>query len=754
MFEAPPTLAPDQPQPASSTNTAERTYTVDVDGVTFELKTGKLAPQAGGAVTVQVGETLVLATATGSQQPREGIDFFPLSVDLEERLYAAGRIPGSFFRREGRPSEAAILAARLIDRPLRPLFPRAFRNDVQIIITALSSDGQNLLDIPSLVGASAALMISDVPFTEPVGAIRVGLIEGRLVMNPTADEMAQSRLDLRLAGTRDAILMVECGAAGVDEDQMIEAITAGHRAMQPLIEVQERMRAEVGKAKREFDADEPPPELRQRVREVVGGRIDQALADSATKEDRTAALDALRAEWTALFADDETVAARYVQATFDEYLKERVRRRILDQGVRPDGRGPEELRSLYTEVTVSPRAHGSGLFQRGETQVLSMTTLGTLGEEQRLDSLRPEETKRFMHHYNFPPFSTGETWPLRGPRRREIGHGALAETALRAVMPGEADFPYTVRLVSEVLASNGSTSMASVCASSLSLMDAGVPIAAPVAGIAMGLIVDPDDPARHTVLTDIQGMEDALGDMDFKVAGTAAGVTALQMDMKIRGLSEAVMRRALDQARQARLAILDHMGATLAAPRPELSRYAPRIITIKIDPELIGKLIGPGGKNIRALEAETGAKIDIQNDGTVHIAAVEGSAGEAALERVKALTTGPELGTIYSGKVVRITDFGAFVEILPGTDGLVHISQLSDERVESVQSVVQIGDEILVMVTDVADGKVRLSRQAVLEGWSLEEARERDVGVSRGRSRGPDRGRGGDRGSYRGSRGR
>ncbi len=739
-------------EPGLSAMPAERSLTAEVAGVPFVFRTGKLAQLAGGAVSVQVGDSLVLATATASQHVREGIDFFPLSVDLEERLYAAGRIPGSFFRREGRPSEAAILASRLIDRPLRPLFPKGFRNEVQIVVTTLSSDGENFLDIPALVGASAALMVSDIPFPEPVGAVRVGLVEGELIINPTTDLMAISTLDLRLAGTREAILMVECGAGEIDEETMIRAIRTGHEAMGPLFDAQWRLREWAGKPKRDIPLATVSEEVRASVRGHIGSRMDDALTHSPTKAARQEAVDGLRAEVAALFTQDEGVNPKDVTAAFDELLKERVRARILG-GIRPDGRGPRELRGLYSEVGVAPRAHGSGLFQRGETQVLSMTTLGTLGEEQRLDNLRPEETKRFMHHYNFPAFSTGETWPQRGPKRREIGHGALAETALRAVIPKEEAFPYTVRVVSEVLSSNGSTSMASVCAGTLSLMDAGVPITAPVAGIAMGLVTD--EAGRAVVLTDIQGMEDALGDMDFKVAGTRSGITALQMDIKLGGLSDEVLRQALAQARDARLAILDAMLATLPGPRAELSTFAPRIFSVHIAPEFIGKLIGPGGKTVRALQEETGTKIDIQDDGTIYIAATNGEAAEAARARVVALTEVPETGKIYQGKVVRTTDFGAFIEILPGVEGLVHISQLASDRVERVEDVVEAGDEVLVMVTDVADGKLRLSRLAVLEGWSLEEARASDKGIGGGRGGprgGGDRGPrgGGDRGGYRG----
>ncbi|MFN2115793.1 MAG: polyribonucleotide nucleotidyltransferase [Anaerolineae bacterium] len=740
------TSAPGSAVAAPSLELVERSYTATVGDKEFTLRTGKLAHLAGGAVTVQLGETLVLATATASKTPREGIDFFPLSVDLEERLYAAGRIPGSFFRREGRPSESAILTDRLIDRPLRPLFPKSFRNEVQIIITALSSDGQNYLDIPALIGASAAPMVSDIPFPEPVGAVRVGMVDGEFVIDPTADEMVGSVLDLRLAGTKDAILMVEAGAHELDEETIIRAIRTGHAAMQPIIEVQNRMRADVGKSKRELTQDELPQELVDGVEREYGQRIDDVLAQSLDKTARNEAIDEIRDECMAAYADDEDVDPRHVAGAFNQMLKEHVRDRILDEGIRPDGRGPDEIRPLRSEVGVSPRAHGSGLFQRGETQVLSITTLGTLGEEQRLDTLRPEETKRFLHHYNFPPYSTGETWFLRGPKRREIGHGALAETAIRPLIPSEDEFPYTVRIVSEVLASNGSSSMASVCASTLSLFDAGVPMSAPAAGIAMGLVTDHDDPSRYVVLTDIQGLEDALGDMDFKVAGTQSGITALQMDIKLGGLSDQILRESLAQARQARLAILDNMLATLPEPRDEISPYAPRILTLHIDPDSICKLIGPGGKTIRSLEEETGCKLDVQNDGTVYVAAVGGEGAEEAKEMILALTAGPELGKTYSGKVVRTTDFGAFVEILPGTDGLVHISQLSTDRVDNVGSVVQVGDEILVMVTDVTDGKVRLSRRAVLEGWTLEEARASDSGVG-GRSR--SGGRGGSRGGRR-----
>ncbi len=740
-------LGDERPTGTILPNLQAHRYSTTVAGKEFTFETGKLAGQAGGAVTVRVGDTVVLATATASKEPREGIGFVPLSVDLEERLYAAGRIPGSFFRREGRPSEAAILIDRLIDRPLRPLFPKGWTYETQIIVTTLSSDGQNFLDIPALIGSSAALMISDIPFPEPVGAVRVGLINGEFVINPTAEELKESTLDLRVAGTADAILMVECGANEVSEDKMIEAIQLGHEAMQPIIALQARMAEEVGKPKREVPPVESKGEAQQAVGERLGGRIREVFAQVASKEERSQALDALRDEvLEVLSVEDEiidtaedTFAPDDIKMAFDELVKAEVRQAILEHGRRPDGRGPKDIRPIACEVGLSPRAHGSGLFTRGETQVLSIATLGTIAEEQRLDTLRPEEFKRYIHHYNFPPFSTGETWFLRGPKRREIGHGALAETALRPMIPDEEEFPYTIRVVSEVLSSNGSTSMASVCASTLALMDAGVPIKKPVSGIAMGLVTDPET-GRYQILTDIQGMEDHLGDMDFKVAGTRDGITALQMDIKIKGISSEIMSQALEQAREARLFILDKMAETIAEPREELSPYAPRITTIKIDPDKIGKVIGPGGKMIRAITEETDTKIDIDDDGTVFIAATEGAAAQAAIERIRSLTQEPEEGKIYKGKVVRITEFGAFVEILPGVDGMVHISQLSDHHVKKVEDVVRVGDEVLVMITDIdREGKIRLSRQAVLEGWNLETARKMDRpggGRSRGRGRG------------------
>ena len=718
-----------------------RTFQTTVGGKTFTLETGRLASLAGGAVTARLGDTVMFAAATISQNAREGIDFFPLSVDYEERLYAGGRIPGSFFRREGRPSEAAILIARLTDRPLRPLFPKDLRNDVQVILYSLSSDGENPLDMLGIIAASAALSLSDVPWAGPVGAVRIGRVEGHWAVNPTYAELEKSELDLRVAGTRDALLMVEAGADEIPEDLMVEALELAHRSMQPLIELQAEMAAQLGKPKTDYRSFAISEALRSAVSEKARERLAKALRDELDKAERQAVLDAIEGEVLAGFADDAEMAEEDIREAFHDVYRDEVRQRILEGRVRPDGRGPKDIRPISCEVGLSPRAHGSGLFTRGETQVLTLATLGTPREAQELDGLAPIDFKRYMHHYNFPPFSTGEVRPLRGSSRREIGHGALAERALVPVLPSEADFPYTLRLVSEVLSSNGSTSMASVCGSTLALMDAGVPIRAPVAGIAMGLIKEGE---RHAVLTDIQGVEDHLGDMDFKVAGTERGLTALQMDIKIKGLTPAIMAEALAQAREARLLVLDRIQACLPAPRPDLKPHAPRITILKIDPEKIGAVIGPGGKVIRKIQEETGVKIDIEDDGRVFIAATEGPSAEKARMQIEALTEVPVVGRIYTGKVVRITDFGAFVEILPNLDGLVHISQLDSTRVEHVEDVFKVGDEITVMVTAIdPDGKVRLSRQAVLEGWTAEEAASRDrrpgAGGGRGRPHGTSR---------------
>lgn len=709
-------------------------YSTLVGGREVVLESGLLAPQAGGAVTVRLGDTVMFAAATMGE-PRPDVDFFPLSVEYEERLYATGKIPGSFFRREGKPSTEAILTARLADRPIRPLFPEGMRNEVQIIMYSLSADPSNPIDILGINAASAALAISDIPWNGPVGAVRVGRVDGQFVINPTFDEMERSDLDLRIAGTREAILMVECGAKEVPEEVMIAALEFGHRALQPLVDLQMQMMAEIGKPKREVVIRLPEESLKQQIFERVREPLQALLSKPLTKQEFYTGVEALQEQVIAEFAppaetgapaltEDGTPLLELVKVAFTEAEKRIVRERILTVGRRIDGRAPDEIRPIWCEVDISPRAHGSGLFTRGETQVLTLATLGTLAEAQELDTLTPIETKRYMHHYNFPPFSTGEVKPLRGQSRREVGHGALAERALEPVIPPEETFPYTLRLVSEVLSSNGSTSMASVCGSTLALMDAGVPIKAPVSGVAMGLIKEGE---QYVILTDILGAEDHLGDMDFKVAGTRQGITAMQMDIKISGLSREIMAKALEQARRARLAILDSMLTVLPAPRPQLKPHAPRIFTLKIPVDKIGLLIGPGGKTIRALQEETGTRIDIEDDGTVYIAATEENGAALARERIEAMTETPQLGRIYTGKVTRITDFGAFVEIIPGVDGMVHVSQLDSERVGRVEDVCKPGDELTVMVTGIDEaGRVRLSRQAVLEGWSVEEAQAHD----------------------------
>jgi len=698
--------------PGDASRLFSHRFETTIGGRTLTLATGGIAEQADGAVLVRYGDTVVLATAVAADEPRAGVDFFPLTVDYEERLYAAGKIPGAFLRREGRHSEQAILTSRLTDRPLRPLFPKGFRNDVQVIVTSLSADQENEPDVLSIIGASAALTISDIPFLGPVGAVRIGLINDEFVINPLASQMTESTLDLKVAGTRDAIMMVECGSSQIPEHTILEALRFAHEAMQPVIQMQEEMQAQIGLPKRAFAIFEPAPDVREAVEAYLRDKLAPAI-ETEDKTEREERLRALREEVVAKFG--ETYPDTSILAVFDEAEKRHVRSLILERGLRPDGREATTIRPISCAVGLLPRTHGSGLFTRGQTQVLSIATLGSVADEQKIDTLSLTESKRYMHHYNMPPFATGEARPLRSPGRREIGHGALAERSLLPVIPPEETFPYTIRVVSEVLSSNGSTSMAAVCGSTLALMDAGVPITAPVAGIAMGLVMG--DTGRYAILTDIQGIEDALGDMDFKVAGTAEGITALQMDIKVKGITLDILEKALAQAREARLALLRQMLNAIDKARPELSPFAPRIVRMKINPEKIGAVIGPGGKQIREIQSTYKVEIEIEDDGTVTIATEAGGDAEKAQEVIRGLTEDVEVGKIYLGTVKRLTDFGAFVEILPGKEGLVRIGDLAEYRVNRVEDAVKVGDQIMVMVIEIDhQGRINLSRRAVLEG--------------------------------------
>jgi len=728
-----------------------RCFEMDFAGRPLRVEVGKMARQAGGSCLVRYGDTAVLVTATASAEPREGVDFLPLTVDYEERLYAVGRIPGSWHRREGRPSTRAILSGRLIDRPIRPLFPEGLRHDIQVIVTVLSVDHDHSPEICGLVGASAALSISDIPWNGPVGACEVGLVDGQPVINPTQAQRARSPLELVVAGTEDAVIMVEAGAREVPEEDVLRAIAAGQEECRKVARFIADLARQVGKPKREFPLFLPDPELERRVREYATPMVVELLG-YADKTERERATSELEARVVEHFLPEYPDGAPQIAAVLKKILKEEMRRQVIEHGIRPDGRRPDEIRPVWCQVGLLPRAHGSGLFTRGQTQVLTVATLGAVGDVQLLDDTGEEEEKRYMHHYNFPPYSTGETRPLRGPGRREIGHGALAERALEAVIPSEDVFPYTLRVVSEVLESNGSTSMASVCGSTLALMDAGVPISAPVSGVAMGLIKEGD---RVVILSDIQGMEDALGDMDFKVAGTAKGITALQMDIKIPGVTIDILRQALEQARRGRLYILDRMLEVLPAPRPELSRWAPRILSITIHPDRIRDVIGPGGKTINRIIAETGTKIDVESDGRVYIAGpCEGA--EKALAMIRELTAEPEVGQVYRGRVTRVTSFGAFVEILPGKEGLVRLSELSDRRVNRVEDVVNVGDEVLVKLTEIDHmGRLNLSRrQVLLAEQSRAGGNERRGGAPDHRGKGaPQPSRGGGQESGPGARG-
>jgi polyribonucleotide nucleotidyltransferase len=691
----------------------------DFHGRRLSIETGRVARQAGGAVLVQLGESVVLVTATASRSAREGIDFFPLTCDYVEKTFAAGKIPGGFFKREGRQAEKEILTSRLIDRPTRPLFPKGFRCETQVIATVLSHDRENDPDMISIVGASAALSLSDIPWGGPIAAVRVGRVGGSLVINPTTTQLEDSDLNLIVAASRDAIVMVEGGARMLPEAQLLEALFAAHDAAQPLIDMQEELVRQSGKPKRPVETPARDEALEAAVQELALPKLREALA-KPVKQDRYAALDDAHDETQSALGGDDPLRTKLVGELVDKLKKQVVREAIVRDGRRVDGRGPTDVRPITCEVEVLPRTHGSALFTRGETQALVVTTLGTSSDEQKIDALIGEHYKKFMLHYNFPPFSTGETKFLRGPGRREIGHGALAERALTPVLPDEAQFPYTIRIVSEVLESNGSSSMATVCGGSLSLMQAGVPVKSAVAGIAMGLIKEGDE---VRVLSDILGDEDHLGDMDFKVAGTRDGVTAVQMDIKIGGVNRAVMQQALEQARAARLHILGKMDEALPAARTELSTYAPRIVTLKIKTDRIRDLIGPGGKTIRGIVEETGCKIDVEDDGTVLVASSDGASMQRAIDRIRGLTAEAEVGKIYRGTVRRVVDFGAFVEIMPGTDGLVHISQLANERVRQVTDVVREGDVIDVKVLEVdKSGKIRLSRKEALRDQGGKEA--------------------------------
>ncbi|MBM3156428.1 MAG: polyribonucleotide nucleotidyltransferase [Chloroflexi bacterium] len=686
----------------------------EIGGRMMAIESGRLAEQSNGAVTVNYGDTVVLVTACFSNETREGTDFVPLTVDYEERLYAAGKIPGSFFRREGRPGQEAVLTSRLTDRPLRPLFAKYLRNDVQVVVTVLSADQENSPDVLAIIGGSAALGISDIPFSGPVSAVRVGYIDGEYILNPTFTQLTQSKLDLVLAGTRDGVIMVEAGARELTEDVVLEGIKFGQKANLKIIELQEKIIQACSKPKMEITAKEFSPELFETVSAIIKDNVGEGPLWTC-RIDREALIARLKEVIAAKLSSN--YSAQELSAAFDSEFKKVVRARVLERGVRADGRGLTEIRPIKCEVGTLPRTHGSGLFARGQTQVLTIATLGSPGEEQQIDGIGQEESKRYMHHYNMPPFSTGEVKRVGSPGRREIGHGALAERALIPVLPSEADFPYTIRLVSEVMSSNGSTSMASVCGSTLSLMDAGVPIKAPVSGIAMGLVTGAD--GKFAVLADIEGIEDALGDMDFKVAGTADGITALQLDLKIKTLSYDIMEQALGQARDARIFILERMKETISASRPELSKYAPRLIKLTIDPEKIRNVIGPGGRTIRSIIEEAKVTIDIENDGTVLIGSPNEEATQKAIGIIKDLTRDVEVGGIYNGRVTRVASFGAFVEILPGKEGLVHLSELADYPAPSVEDVVKIGDEVMVVVTEIDRlGRINLSRRAVYQKLS------------------------------------
>ena len=689
----------------------EKKFQYSLAGRDLVVTIGKVALQAGGSCLVQYGDTVVLVTATQSKEPREGIDFFPLSVDYEEKLYSVGKIPGGFIKREGRPSEKAILTSRLIDRPIRPLFPEGFRNDVQVIATVLSVDQDNSPEIAAMIGSSIALSVSDIPFDGPTGAVIVGLIDGKFIINPNCEEREKSSIHLTVSGTKSAIMMVEAGANEVPEETMLEGILLAHEEIKKICSFVEEIAKDCGKEKSKYEVFKPNDELEEKII-VYGTEKLIAAINTVEKQEREDNIAQVSNEILEKFLADYPETEKDIAEIIENIIRKEVRRLIIEEGIRPDNRKVDEIRPITCEVGLLPRTHGSGLFTRGQTQVLTITTLGAISDAQVIDGLGEEDSKRYMHHYNFPPYSVGETKPLRSPGRREIGHGALAERALEPVIPSEEDFPYTIRLVSEVLGSNGSSSQASVCGSTLSLLDAGVPIKSPVAGIAMGLIKEDD---KVAILYDIQGMEDHLGDMDFKVAGTRDGVTAIQMDIKIDGIDGKILKDALEKARRGRLFILDKMAETISAPRHDLSKYAPKIYTMQVNPDKIRDIIGPGGKMINKIIDETGVKIDIDDEGKVFIAAVSSEGGEKAISMINDIVKEVEVGDIYLGKVTRITNFGAFVDVLNGKEGLVHISQLARERVNKVEDVLSVGEEVLVKVTEIDNqGRINLSRKVLL----------------------------------------
>lgn len=691
-----------------------KSYTMELGGRPLTLEFGKYAEQASGSTFVRYGDTCVLVNCTVADTPRPGIDFFPLSVDYEEKLYSVGHIPGSWNRREGRPGEKAILTSRLIDRPLRPLFPKGMRHDVAVVATVMSVEQDNIPDIPAMIGASAAIATSQIPWAGPIGAVNVGYVDGQYVINPTVAQREASTLNLTVAGTSEAVLMVEAGAKEVSEEIMLGGILFAHEEVKKIVAFIGGIVAEIGKPKKEFPLEIPGDDVKAAVREFAYDKVQWMFA-TFDRGERNLREEQVKEEVAQRFAEE--FAGREVEVGDALYAleKEIMRRHIIDDGVRPDGRKLTEVRPIWCETSVLPRAHGSGVFTRGQTQVMTVATLAPMSEQQVLDSIGTQDTKRYMHHYNFPGYSTGEAKPIRSPGRREIGHGALAERALEPVIPSVEQFPYCLRLVSEVMSSNGSTSQASVCGSTLALMDAGVPIKAPVAGVAMGLIKDTDNTGKVAVLTDIQGLEDFLGDMDFKVAGTANGITAIQMDIKIKGIDEAILRQALAQAYDGRMHILGKMLEVIPAPRANLSKYAPKIIHFFINPEKIGEVVGPRGKTINKIIEDTGVKIDIEDDGSVFIATQDDAAAKRAKSIIEGIAKDLQVGDVFTGTVVRIMPFGAFVEYAPGKDGMIHISKLANGRVEKVEDVVKIGDTLDCRVAEIdSQGRINLVRSDIV----------------------------------------